>query len=74
MQNKQLQTVLFWFGVLMAAVFICCGFAFLFTDFLLKNVPQPNRNWLGFIFIIYGSFRAARQYAQYKRAKRTEDE
>ena len=67
MQNKLLLTVLFWFGTLMAAVFICCGFAFLLTDFLVVNVPKPNRTYLGIVFIIYGSFRAVRQYNQYKR-------
>lgn len=66
MQNKQTQTVLFWFGIAMAAVFICCGFAFLLNDSLLKNVQRPNRTILGIVFILYGSFRATRQYNRYK--------
>src|SRR4051812_26810108 len=69
MQNKQMNTVLFWFGILMAAVFICCGFSFLFTNFLLANVPKPNRTYLGYVFIVYGAFRATRQYSRYKNCK-----
>ena len=66
MQNKQLKTTLFWFGMVMAAVFICCGFAFLLSDFLIANVPKPNRTYLGYVFIFYGAFRAARQYNRFK--------
>jgi len=67
-----MQTALFWFGILMAAVFICCGFAFLLSDFLVSNVPKPNRTWLGIIFLLYGSFRGTRQYMQYKKMRRDE--
>ena len=67
MQNKHLQTTLFWFGIVMAAVFICCGFAFLISDFLLANVPKPNRTYIGIVFIVYGAFRGTRQYKQYKK-------
>lgn len=51
----------------MAALFLGCGFVFLSTDFLLEKLPKPNRTWFGIIFIIYGGFRAARQYNQYKK-------
>lgn len=73
MQNKQMQTVLFWFGILMAAVFICCGFSFLLTDFLLANVPKPNRTYLSYVFIVYGAFRATRQYMRYKKLQQNEN-
>jgi hypothetical protein len=67
MQNKQLQIVLFWIGIIMAAVFICCGFIFLLTGFLIASLPKPNRTILGFVFIFYGAFRATRQYSRYKK-------
>ena len=70
MQNKQLQIVLFWFGIVMAAVFICCGFAFLLNDTLMAKLPKTNRIILGIVFILYGAFRATRQYNQYKKMQR----
>jgi len=70
MQNKLTQKALFWFGTIMAAAFICCGFLFLTSHFLIENVPPPNRKYLGIIFIFYGSFRTTRQYNMYKRLKR----
>ena len=58
----------------MAALFIGCGFIFLCTDFLLERLPKPNRTWFGILFIIYGGFRAGRQYYQFKKLKREEEE
>ena len=54
-------------GTIMAALFIGCGFVLLFTNVLIEKIPQPNRNWGGFVFIAYGGFRAYRQYKQYKK-------
>ena len=73
MQNKQLQIVLFWFGIVMAAVFICCGIAFLLSDAMPIKLPKTNRIILGVVFIAYGSFRATRQYGQYKKTQRPDN-
>lgn len=74
MQNTQLQKVLFWFGMIMAAVFICCGFFFLLNKTFLERVPATNRMILGIVFILYGSFRATRQYARYKQLQQRNEE
>lgn len=73
-QNKQLQKMLFWFGMIMAAVFICCGFFFLLNKTFLDRVPETNRTILGIVFILYGSFRATRQYNRYKILKQRDEE
>lgn len=70
MQNRLLSIALFWFGIAMAAVFLCCGFVFLFTGVLSETIPQSSRTMLGVVFLLYGSFRATRQYFQYKKWKR----
>jgi hypothetical protein len=72
MQNRLISLALFWFGIAMAAVFLCCGFVFLFTDVLGETIPRSSRTMLGVIFLLYGSFRATRQYFQYKKWKRDE--
>lgn len=69
-----MQQALLWTGILMAAVFIGCGFVFLCSDVLIDKLPKPNRTWLGVAFLAYGGFRAARQYNQFKRMKREENE
>ena len=74
MQNKLMQTALFWFGTVMAAAFLCCGFLFLLSDVLIENFPQPNRKWLGILFIVYASYRGVRQYNLFKKLKRNENE
>ena len=74
MQNTQMQKVLFWFGMIMAAVFICCGFFFLLNKTFLERVPETNRTILGIVFILYGSFRATRQYSRYKQLQQRRDE
>jgi hypothetical protein len=69
-----MQRVFLWTGVLMAALFLGCGFVFLCSDFLIDRFPKPNRTWFGFIFLAYGGFRAARQYNQFKKLKREDNE
>lgn len=61
-------------GIIMAALFIGCGFVFLSTDFMIEKLPKPNRIWFGIIFIVYGGFRAVRQYNQYKKMQQEENE
>ncbi len=74
MQNKLTQMALFWFGTIMAAAFLCCGFIFLCSDVMIENFPQPKRNWLGILFLIYGGYRGVRQYFLFKKLKQTENE
>lgn len=69
-----MQRVFLWTGVLMAALFLGCGFVFLCSDFLIEQLPKPNRTWFGIIFIVYGGFRAARQYNQFKKLKKEDNE
>jgi hypothetical protein len=59
-------------GFVFAALFIGCGFALLFTNVLIEKIPQPNRNWGGFVFIAYGAFRFYRQFKQFKELKEKE--
>jgi hypothetical protein len=61
-------------GIIMAALFIGCGFVFLGTNFLIERLPKPDRIWLGVIFIAYGGFRGARQYNRYKKMNQEENE
>ena len=70
MQDKLTKLTLFWFGTFMAAAFACCGFLFLVSNFLIDNVPYPNRTWLGIILLLYAGFRGSRQYIAYQRIKR----
>lgn len=70
MQNKLIQTALFWFGMIMAAVFICCGFIFLLNKTFLPVLADTKRTILGIVFLMYGAFRATRQYTNYKRMQR----
>jgi len=74
MQNKLTQIALFWFGNLMAAAFLCCGFLFLLTDFYIDNLPQPRRTWLGILFLAYSGYRGWRQYSMYKKIRQNTDE
>jgi len=69
-----MQRVFLWAGVLMATLFLGCGFVFLCSDFLIERLPKPNRTWFGIIFIVYGGFRAARQYNQFKKMQREDNE
>lgn len=69
MQDRLRRIVLFWFGTIMAAAFLCCGFVFLFTNFLIDNVPPPNRIYLGLLFLLYAAYRMSRQYRLYVRLK-----
>jgi hypothetical protein len=69
-----MQRVFLWTGILMAALFLGCGFVFLCSDFLIERLPKPNRIWFGIIFIVYGGFRAARQYNQFKKMQREDNE
>jgi hypothetical protein len=73
MQNKLTRLVLFWFGTFMATAIICCGFLFLTTDILIERLPPPRRTWFAIIFLVYGGFRAYRQYAQFKRMQQDEE-
>ncbi|HTA60804.1 MAG TPA: hypothetical protein VK835_00030 [Bacteroidia bacterium] len=61
-------------GIIMAALFIGCGFVFLCTDFLIERLPKPDRIWLSIIFIVYGGFRSVRQYNRYKKMQQEENE
>lgn len=72
MHNRLTQVALFWVGTLMAAAFLCCGFLFLLSNFLIENVPPPNRTYMGIVFLLYAGFRGTRQYNVYKRIKRGE--
>jgi hypothetical protein len=74
MQDRLRQTVLFWFGTIMAAVFLCCGFLFLLSNFLAENVPPPNRTYLGLLFLLYAGFRFSRQYRMYVRLRHQKHE
>lgn len=74
MQDKLMKTALFWFGTVMAAAFLCCGFLFLLSDALIENFPPPNRTWLGVLFIVYAGYRGARQYVLFKKLKQNQDE
>lgn len=56
-------------GIIMAALFIGCGFVFLCSNVLIEKLPAPKRYWFGIVFIIYGGFRLVRQYNQYKKTK-----
>jgi hypothetical protein len=67
MQSKLAAKALFWFGTLMAAVFLSCGLLFLLSDFLIENLPPPNRTYLGYMFIGYSIFRGWRQYSLYRK-------
>ena len=69
MQSRLMQTALFWFGNIMAAAFLCCGFLFLCSNFLIEKVPAPNRMYLGLLMLLYAGFRASRQYKFYKKIK-----
>jgi hypothetical protein len=69
-----MQRVFLWTGTLMAALFIGCGFVFLCSDFMLEQLPKPKRTWFGILFLVYGGFRAVRQYNQFKKTKREENE
>lgn len=69
MQDRLRRIVLFWFGTIMAAAFLCCGFIFLLTNFLIDNVPPPNRTYLGWLFLLYAAYRMSRQYRVYLRLK-----
>jgi DMSO/TMAO reductase YedYZ heme-binding membrane subunit len=73
MQNKLTQMALFWFGTIMAAAFLCCGFLFLLSNFLIERVPLPNRTYLGIVMLFYAGFRGTRQYKMYQRIKRGDD-
>lgn len=72
MQDKLTRMALFWFGTVMAAAFLCCGFLFLTTNFLIERVPPPNRTYLGIVMLFYAAFRGTRQYNVYKRMTRGE--
>jgi hypothetical protein len=61
-------------GIIMAALFIGCGFVFIGTDFLIEKLPSPNRYYFGIVFMVYGGFRAFRQYKQYKKMQVEENE
>jgi len=61
-------------GIIMAALFIGCGFVFLCTNVLIEKLPTPNRYYFGIVFIVYGGFRAVRQYNRYKKMKLEENE
>jgi hypothetical protein len=61
-------------GIIMAALFIGCGFVFICGNFMIEKLPAPNRYWFGGLFIVYGGFRAYRQYNQYKKLKEGENE
>lgn len=74
MQDKLTQKALFWFGTFMAAAFLCCGFLFLLSNILIENFPEPNRTWLGVLFLVYAGYRGARQYLQYKKLYRPNNE
>jgi hypothetical protein len=74
MHNRLTQVALFWFGTVMAAAFLCCGFLFLFSNFLIDNVPPPNRKYLGIILLLYAGFRGSRQYNVYQKLKRGKHE
>ncbi|HXB39872.1 MAG TPA: hypothetical protein VNZ49_04970 [Bacteroidia bacterium] len=74
MQDKLMQTALFWFGTIMAAAFLCCGLLFLCSDVMIDNFPPPNRKWLGILFLVYAGYRGARQYIKFKKLKHDNDE
>lgn len=73
MQSRLTQKALFWFGTVMAAAFLCCGFLFLTSNFLIEKVPAPNRTYMGIVFLLYAGFRGTRQYKVFKQLKQKPD-
>ena len=69
-----MQRTFFYSGIVMAALFLGCGFVFLCSDFMIDKYPRPSRTWFAIVFLAYGGFRAARQYHQYKKMKADEHE
>jgi len=60
------------FGLAMACIFLACGIVFMFTDFMIENLPKPNRTYLALVFFVYVVLRIIRLYQQYKRMKMEE--
>jgi len=52
-----LNTILFYFGWLMIAVYVAIGLILIFSD-LLINIVSQYRLALGIVFVIYAGFRA----------------
>jgi hypothetical protein len=73
MQRDLSNKVGFIFGFAMTIIFLACGIVFMFTDFMIENLPKPNRTYLALVFYVYVIFRSTRLYQQYKRFKLERD-
>lgn len=62
------------FGLTMTCIFLACGIVFMFTDFMIDNLPKPNRTYLALVFYVYVVLRAIRLVQQYKKLKREESD
>jgi uncharacterized membrane protein YoaK (UPF0700 family) len=72
--HKNLANKVGWlFGLVMTIVFFACGIVFMFSDFMIENLPKPNRTYLALVFLAYAVIRAIRLYQQYKKFKTNED-
>ncbi len=72
--NNVPQKAVLAFGLVMVTLFLFCGIVFLLSDFLLVEVPRPNRTYLAWVFFIYVGLRSIRLYQQYTKLKRDERE
>jgi formate-dependent nitrite reductase membrane component NrfD len=70
--TKVMQQTAMLIGIFMLLVILALAYAFLFTNFYIENLPNPNRKILGGIFIVYAIYRGVRIYSQYQRLKREE--
>ena len=65
--RKKAPGVLQYFAYLMVLVYFTLGAILLFTDLLLPNLPQLQKNIIGGLFLVYGLFRAFMVYTKSKR-------
>jgi hypothetical protein len=72
MKNNLANKVGWIFGLAMTCIFLACGVLFMFTGFMIENLPKPNRTYLALVFFVYSLLRAIRLYQQFKKLKREE--
>jgi hypothetical protein len=66
MSRPPVQQVGIVIGAATAVLILVAACLFLFTDFMGEVIKYPKRSYLGYMFLAYGIFRAARLYFQLK--------
>jgi len=71
--NHSFSKIYWYIGAFMSVLILVLGIGLLFTGTMEENLPAPNRNYLGGIFILYSIIRGTRVIQQRRKQKSDED-